>query len=45
MRTQNILTQNKKVKEFEKNWSKWLGVSIVFLLIQVPQQTFYLYYV
>ena len=26
VRTQNILTQNKKVKEFEKNWSKWLGV-------------------
>ena len=21
-----ILTQNKKVKEFEKKWSKWLGV-------------------
>ncbi len=26
VKNQNILTQNKKVKEFEERWSKWLGV-------------------
>ena len=26
LKTNNILTQNKKVIEFEKKWSKWLGV-------------------
>ena len=26
LKTNNILTQNKKVREFEKKWSKWLGV-------------------
>jgi CDP-6-deoxy-D-xylo-4-hexulose-3-dehydrase len=26
LRTNDIFTQNKKVKQFEKNWSKWLGV-------------------
>lgn len=26
VKNQNILTQNKKVKEFEEKWSKWLGV-------------------
>ena len=28
-----ILTQSKKVKEFERNWSKWVGVKYsVFVL-------------
>ena len=26
VKNQKILTQNTKVKEFEKKWSKWLGV-------------------
>ncbi|MDC3274367.1 aminotransferase class I/II-fold pyridoxal phosphate-dependent enzyme [Candidatus Pelagibacter sp.] len=26
LKSNNVLTQNKKVLEFEKNWSKWLGV-------------------
>ena len=26
LKQQPILTQNKKVEEFEKLWSKWLGV-------------------
>jgi CDP-6-deoxy-D-xylo-4-hexulose-3-dehydrase len=26
VKAKNILTQNKKVKQFEKEWSKWLGV-------------------
>ena len=26
LQTSNIFTQNKKVREFEETWSKWLGV-------------------
>ena len=36
LKSNPILTNNKKVREFEYQWNKWLGNGIVYLSILAP---------